>query len=86
MPTGLEPPFALKGLGFAHKSEMGAVRLNVTDPNNEPEMLGAVAYLLEEMVAGSIADLIEGHETVDRAMAQVEMPRMRDQEIVEVIE
>ena len=30
-PGDLSPPFALKGLGFAHKSEAGAVRLNIDD-------------------------------------------------------
>ncbi|HAW46431.1 MAG TPA: acyl-CoA synthetase, partial [Roseovarius sp.] len=30
--AGLAPPFALKGLGLAHKTEVGAVRLGVTDP------------------------------------------------------
>ena len=28
-PVGLHPPYAVKGLGFAHKSENGAVRLGV---------------------------------------------------------
>lgn len=36
-------------------------------------------------IADSVADLIEGHESIDRAVAQVEMPRMSDQEIIEVI-
>ncbi|WP_299966701.1 ATP-binding protein [uncultured Roseobacter sp.] len=36
-------------------------------------------------IADSVADLIEGHESIDRAVAQVEMPRMNDQEIIEVI-
>ncbi len=59
-PTGLEPPFALKALGVAHKSELGAVRLNVIEPCHEPEMPGAEGYLLEEMVAGSIAEVLIG--------------------------
>jgi len=36
-------------------------------------------------IADSVADLIEGHESIDRAMAQVEMPRMSDQEIIEIL-
>lgn len=37
-------------------------------------------------IADSVADLIDGHESIDRAMAQVEMPRMSDQEIISVIQ
>jgi acyl-CoA synthetase (NDP forming) len=58
--ASLTGPFALKGLGFAHKTEAGAVRLNITDPVSEPEMPGARGYLLEEMVSGGIAELILG--------------------------
>lgn len=58
--TGLASPFALKGLGIAHKSEANAVRLHVTDPVNEPEMPGADGYLLEEMVAGVVAEVLIG--------------------------
>lgn len=56
--TGLTAPFALKGLGLAHKSEAGAVRLNVTDPASEPPMEGVSGYLLEEMVTGAVAELL----------------------------
>ena len=58
--TGLTPPFALKGLGFAHKTEAGAVRLNVSDPQSEPAMDKAQGYLLEEMVTGAVAEVILG--------------------------
>lgn len=57
---GLPPPFALKGLGFAHKSEAGAVRLGVHDPATETEMTGAQGYLLEEMVSDGVAEMIVG--------------------------
>ncbi|WP_068302773.1 acetate--CoA ligase family protein [Pararhodobacter sp. CCB-MM2] len=57
---GLKAPFALKGLGFAHKTEAGAVRLGVTDPCDEDEMPGAVGYLCEEMVVGGLAELLVG--------------------------
>ena len=59
-PKDLTPPFALKGLGFAHKSEAGAVRLGVRDLQSEAPMAGADSYLLEEMVAGSVAELLIG--------------------------
>ncbi|MGI9393475.1 MAG: acetate--CoA ligase family protein, partial [Boseongicola sp.] len=58
--TGLKPPFALKGLGVAHKSELGAVRLNVTDPGTEPDMTGVTGYMLEEMVNDAIAEVLIG--------------------------
>jgi Acyl-CoA synthetase (NDP forming) len=58
--AGLTPPYALKGLGFAHKTEAGAVRLGVADPFGEAEMPGAKGYLLEEMVAGGVAELLFG--------------------------
>ncbi|MCA2010492.1 acetate--CoA ligase family protein [Cereibacter sphaeroides] len=57
---GLKAPFALKGLGFAHKTEAGAVRLGVTDPCAEAEMPGAAGYLCEEMVVGGLAELLVG--------------------------
>jgi acyl-CoA synthetase (NDP forming) len=58
--AGLAGPFALKGLGLAHKSEVGAVRLDVTDPAREPEMPGVTGYLLEEMVTGGVAEMLLG--------------------------
>jgi len=57
---GLTAPYALKGLGFAHKTEAGAVRLGVTDPAAEADMPGAAGYLLEEMVTGGVAELLVG--------------------------
>lgn len=56
----LTPPFALKGLGFAHKSEAGAVRLALTSLEGQAPMAGAAGYLLEEMVNGTIAELLIG--------------------------
>lgn len=58
--SALSPPFALKGLGFAHKSEAGAVRLNVVDPRDSAPMPGASGYLLEEMVQNGVAELLLG--------------------------
>jgi acyl-CoA synthetase (NDP forming) len=58
--VGLTPPYALKGLGFAHKTEAGAVRLGVTALEGQAEMVGATGYLLEEMVTGAVAEVLVG--------------------------
>ncbi|MBL8563985.1 MAG: acetate--CoA ligase family protein [Gemmobacter sp.] len=57
---GLTPPFALKGLGFAHKTEAGAVRLGLQGIEGQAEMPGATGYLLEEMVTGIAAEMLLG--------------------------
>ena len=57
---GLTPPFALKGLGFAHKTEAGAVRLGLTSLADEAEMPGATGYLVEEMVTGAVGEVLLG--------------------------
>ncbi len=56
----LTGPLALKGLGFAHKTEAGAVRLGLTSLSGQPEMAGATGYLAEEMVTGVVAELLVG--------------------------
>ncbi|MEP3053423.1 MULTISPECIES: acetate--CoA ligase family protein [Rhodobacterales] len=55
-------PFVVKGVGFAHKSEMDAVRLNVAKAD-----LDAVAadmpgddVLVEAMITGAVAELLVG--------------------------
>ena len=58
--AGLTGPIALKGLGFAHKTESGAVRLGLTTLQGQAEMPGAVGYLAEEMVQGVVAELLVG--------------------------
>lgn len=58
--SGLTPPFALKGLGFAHKTEAGAVRLGLASLEGQAEMPGATGYLLEEMVTGVVAEMLLG--------------------------
>ncbi|MEH7827126.1 acetate--CoA ligase family protein [Gemmobacter denitrificans] len=58
--TGLTAPFALKGLGFAHKTEAGAVRLGLMSLDGQAEMPGATGYLLEEMVTGAVAEILLG--------------------------
>jgi len=58
--AGLTPPFALKGLGFAHKTEAGAVRLGLASLDGQAEMPGATGYLVEEMVTGTVAEILLG--------------------------
>ena len=58
--AGLTPPYALKGLGFAHKTEAGAVRLGLTSLEGQAEMPGASGYLVEEMVTGAVAEILLG--------------------------
>ena len=58
--TGLTPPYALKGLGFAHKTEAGAVRLGLSSLDGQADMPGATGYLVEEMVTGAVAEILLG--------------------------
>ena len=58
--AGLTPPFALKGLGFAHKTESGAVRLGLVSLADQAVMPGATGYLVEEMVTGAVAEVLVG--------------------------
>jgi acyl-CoA synthetase (NDP forming) len=58
--AGLVPPLALKGLGFAHKTEAGAVRLGLASLQGQAEMPGASGYLAEEMVTGAVAEVLLG--------------------------
>lgn len=58
--AGLTPPYALKGLGFAHKTESGAVRLGLTSLDGQAAMPGAAGYLVEEMVTGAVAEVLVG--------------------------
>jgi len=61
--SGLTPPFALKGLGHAHKSEVGLVRLGLNGSDlaaaarNMPQANG---FLVEEMVPAPVAELLVG--------------------------
>ncbi|MFZ1469145.1 MAG: acetate--CoA ligase family protein [Paracoccaceae bacterium] len=56
----LTAPLALKGLGFAHKTEAGAVRLGLLTLDGQAEMPGATGYLAEEMVTGAVAEILLG--------------------------
>jgi acetate---CoA ligase (ADP-forming) len=58
--SALAAPLALKGLGFAHKTEAGAVRLGLADLKGQAEMPQAKGYLVEEMVTGCLAELLIG--------------------------
>ena len=56
----LTAPLALKALGFAHKTEAGAVRLGLPSLQGQTEMAGATGYLAEEMVTGAVAEVLLG--------------------------
>ena len=58
--AGLAAPLALKGMGFAHKTEAGAVRLGLASLDGQAEMPGAAGYLAEEMVSGVVAEVLLG--------------------------
>jgi acyl-CoA synthetase (NDP forming) len=52
----------LKGEGLAHKSEAGAVRLNLfpDDVTAAAQAMQAPSYLVEEMISGTVAELLVG--------------------------
>ncbi len=62
--AGLRFPVALKGLGIAHKTEAGAVRLDIPAVTALAEaaraMTGVQGFLAEEMVTGAVAELLVG--------------------------
>lgn len=58
--AGLTAPLVLKGLGFAHKTEAGAVRLGLSTLEGQAGMPGASGYLVEEMVTGGVAEVLLG--------------------------
>ncbi len=60
--AGLSGPLVLKGVGLAHKSEAGAVRLGLTHDalaQAARDMPGA-RFLIEEMVRDGVAELLVG--------------------------
>ncbi|MEX3017906.1 acetate--CoA ligase family protein [Gymnodinialimonas hymeniacidonis] len=59
----LQPPMVLKGVGFAHKSENGAVALNLhkaKDVSEAADRMPTTEFLLEEMITDGVADLLVG--------------------------
>ncbi|WP_299950881.1 acetate--CoA ligase family protein [uncultured Ruegeria sp.] len=58
----LEAPFAVKGVGLAHKSEQAAVRLRVhaSDVVEVAADIGTKEILIEEMIIGTVAELLIG--------------------------
>ncbi|MCE8516736.1 acetate--CoA ligase family protein [Ruegeria pomeroyi] len=59
---GLRGPFAVKGVGLAHKSDHGAVRLGVAaaDIARVASEIGTPEVLVEEMVSDTVAELLVG--------------------------
>ncbi|KEJ88917.1 acetate--CoA ligase family protein [Sulfitobacter donghicola] len=56
-------PVVLKGEGIAHKTEAGAVVLNLTEAGavtKAAETMPAKSFLVEEMITGTVAELIVG--------------------------
>lgn len=61
--AGIGFPVVLKGEGIAHKTEAGAVALNLADRTAvvaAAETMPAHSFLVEEMVTGSVAELLVG--------------------------
>lgn len=58
----LRGPFVVKGVGLAHKTESGAVKLNVpsTDLSDCARSIGTETVLVEEMITGAVAELLLG--------------------------
>ncbi|WP_424830104.1 acetate--CoA ligase family protein [Ruegeria sp.] len=58
----LDGPFAVKGVGLAHKSDQFAVRLGVrpTEVGQVAKDIGTEDILLEEMITGTVAELLIG--------------------------
>ena len=58
----LRSPLALKGSGFAHKTEAGAVVLGLTcaEVTDRAASMDATGFLVEEMATGGVAELLIG--------------------------
>ena len=58
----LTSPFAIKGVGLAHKSEHAAVRLGISaeDVADVAAAIGTQEILIEEMITGAVAELLVG--------------------------
>ena len=56
-------PLVLKGEGIAHKTEVGAISLDLRDVDavgREARAMGIDGFLVEEMVTGTVAELLVG--------------------------
>ncbi|MGC6516461.1 MAG: acetate--CoA ligase family protein [Candidatus Puniceispirillaceae bacterium] len=57
-------PLVTKGIGFAHKTESGAVALGITDADMMRQIINDMeapdGYLVEEMITGTVAELLVG--------------------------
>ena len=63
MAKELNAPYVLKAEGLAHKTEAGAVVLNLKTPQDvglAAQSMPAKAYLVEDMIAGTVAELLVG--------------------------
>lgn len=61
--AGIGFPVVLKGEGIAHKTEAGAVVLNLASPDAVAEAaasMPAQSFLVEEMITGAVAELLIG--------------------------
>jgi acyl-CoA synthetase (NDP forming) len=61
--AGLGFPVVLKGEGLAHKTEAGAVKLDLTSAEavvNAARSMNCAHYLVEQMVPGAVAELLVG--------------------------
>ena len=60
----LRYPLVVKGMGFAHKTESGAVALGITDEAALRTIMAQMAapkgYLIEEMIEGMVVELLVG--------------------------
>ena len=60
--AAMVPPFAIKGVGLAHKSDHAAVRLNVSrdDACCVAAQIGTPTVLIEEMITSPVAEILVG--------------------------
>jgi acetyl-CoA synthetase len=58
----MREPFAVKGTGFAHKSDAGAVALNIThsELSEVVKNMPGDGVLIEEMITGTVAEMLLG--------------------------
>ena len=62
--ASLRFPLVVKGMGFAHKTEQGAVILNIHDTDALGDAISSMSapdgYLIEEMITGGLIELLVG--------------------------